>query len=128
LRALLDTHVFLWWMAQDPRLSEVAVEAVSDGNNELLFSAASGWEMAIKAGLGKLRMPGDLGAYLSAQLSENAVGVLPVSLRHATGVARLPGHHRDPFDRLLISQALAEDLPIVTADPLITEYPVETVW
>lgn len=128
MKILLDTHVFLWWVAEDPRLSEAAREVVSAGENELLFSAASGWEMAIKVRLGKLRVPDDLGAYLSMQLSKNAVEVLPVTLRHATGVAHLPGHHRDPFDRLLVAQALAESLTIVTADPLVAKYPVETLW
>lgn len=84
--------------------------------------------MAIKVGLGNLTVTGPLGPYLSKRLSENVIGVLPVSLRHAVAVAELPNHHRDPFDRLLVAQALAEDLVILTADPLVTKYPVETIW
>lgn len=125
---LLDTHAFLWWINDDPRLSEAAREILSDGQREVLFSAASGWEMAIKVGLGKLRVTGSLGSYLSARLLENAIEVLPVSLRHASGVAELPNYHRDPFDRLLVAQAIAEDLAFLTADPLMTRYPVQTIW
>jgi PIN domain nuclease of toxin-antitoxin system len=125
---LLDTHVFLWWINDDPRLSGRAREVISDGGNDLLFSAASGWEIAIKAGLGKLKVSGDLGAYLTGQLSENSVQVLPVYLSHTLRVADLPHHHRDPFDRLLVAQALVEKLPLMSADPEISRYPVETVW
>ena len=125
---MLDTHAFLWWINDDARLSEAAREVLSDGQCELLFSAASGWEMAIKAGLGKLRVTGPLGSYLSERLSENAIGILPVSLRHAAGVAELPNHHRDPFDRLLVAQAIAENLAMLTADPVLTRYPVQTIW
>ena len=125
---LLDTHAFLWWINDDARLSEAARKTFLDDQNELLFSAASGWEMAIKVGLGKLRVTGPLRSYLSTRLSENAIKVLPVSLRHAAGVAELPNYHRDPFDRLLVAQAVTEDLVILTADPLVTRYPVQTVW
>ena len=118
----------MWWIDDDARLSETAREVISDGHRELLFSAASGWEMAIKVGLGKLKVTGPLSSYLSARLLENAIGVLPVSLRHAVGVAELPDHHRDPFDRLLVAQAVPEDLTVLTADPLVTRYPIRTVW
>lgn len=128
MRALLDTHVLLWWINEDARLSETAREVLSDVENDLLFSAASGWEMAIKIGLGKLEVTGNLGAYLSMHLGENSIEVLHVSLRHAVGVAELPNHHRDPFDRLLVAQALAEDLAIVTIDPLVARYSVQTIW
>lgn len=128
MRVLLDTHAFLWWINEDGRLSEGAREIFADGDNELLFSVASGWEMAIKAGLGKLTVSGDLLPYLSTHISENAIEVLPISLSHAVGVNDLPEHHRDPFDRLLVSQAVVEKLPILTADPEIPRYPVETLW
>lgn len=128
MRVLLDTHAFLWWINADARLSEGAREVFTEGDNELLFSVASGWEMAIKAGLGNLTVSGRLGPYISEQLAENAVEVLPISLSHAVGVSDLPDHHRDPFDRLLVSQAVVEGLPILTADPRISRYPVETIW
>lgn len=128
MRVLLDTHAFLWWINDDARLSERAREIFSDGDNDLLFSVASGWEMAIKAGLGRLTVSSNLGPYLLTHLVENAVEVLPISLSHAVGVTELPDHHRDPFDRLLVSQAVVEKLPILSADPEIPRYPVETIW
>lgn len=128
MRVLLDTHAFLWWINEDTRMSERTTEIFSDGDNELLFSAASSWEMAIKIGLGKLRVSGEFGSYLSRCLAENAMEVLPVSFAHTVGVARLPHHHRDPFDRILVAQALIEEIPIVSADDSISRYPVETIW
>lgn len=128
MRALLDTHVFLWWINDDLRLSERAREVILDGTNELLFSAASGWEIAIKAGMGKLSVSGDLVAYLNDHLSRNAVGVLPVYLGHALHVHELPALHRDPFDHLLVSQAIHEGLPVMSADPQISRYPVDILW
>lgn len=128
MRVLLDTHVFMWWINDDARLSEAARELLSDGGNELLFSVASGWEMAIKIGLGKLTVTGNLGSFLSERLTENAMEVLPLSLSHAVGVTELPHHHRDPFDRLLVAQAIFEGIPLLTADPHLSQYPVEVIW
>jgi PIN domain nuclease of toxin-antitoxin system len=125
---LLDTHAFLWWIGDDPRLSERAREVLSDGDNDLVFSAASGWEIAIKARLGRLHVPGDLNTYLFRQLTENYTSVLPVHLSHALRVHALPDHHRDPFDRLLVAQAIVEEIPLLSADPRIARYPVEIVW
>lgn len=128
MRVLLDTHAFLWWIGDDPRLSEQAREVFSDGDNDLVFSAASGWEIAIKARLGRLHVPGDLNTYLFRQLTENYTSVLPVHLSHALRVHALPDHHRDPFDRLLVAQAIVEEIPLLSADPRIARYPVEVVW
>lgn len=128
MNLLLDTHAFLWWISDDRRLSPRAREAIADGGNVLFFSAASGWEIAIKARLGKIQVPDDLGRFLTGQLSRNAIQVLPIHLSHALHVHSLPDHHRDPFDRLLVSQALLEDLPILSADPQLTRYAVEVVW
>lgn len=128
MRVLLDTHAFLWWIGNDPRLSERAREVFSDGDNDLVFSAASGWEIAIKARLGRLQVLGDLNTYLFRQLTENYTSVLPVHLSHALRVHALPDHHRDPFDRLLVAQAIVEEMPLLSADPRIARYPVEVVW
>lgn len=128
MRALLDTHVFLWWINEDPRLSQTAREFLSDAENDLLFSVASGWEMAIKIGSGKLEITGNLDTYISTHLGENNIEVLQINLRHTVGVVELPNHHRDLFDRLLVAQALAEDIAIVTIDPQVARYPVETIW
>ena len=125
---MLDTHAFLWWIGDDPRLSERAREVFSNGDNDLVFSAASGWEIAIKARLGRLRVPGDLNTYLFRQLTENYMSVLPIHLSHALRVHALPEHHRDPFDRLLVAQAIVEEMPLLSADSWIARYPVEVVW
>ena len=125
---MLDTHAFLWWITDSPQLSSRVREIIADGRNELFFSAASGWEIAIKARLGRVEIPGDLERFLTEQLSQNAVWVLPLYLSHAVRTYALPGHHRDPFDRLLVSQALLERLPILSADPQISRYPIEVIW
>ena len=96
--------------------------------SELYLSAASGWEMAIKAGIGKLSLPGDLKLFISEQLSVNAVNSLPIQMAHALYVHALPDYHRDPFDRLIIAQARMEGMPILTSDQQIIRYPVKTIW
>jgi len=128
MKALLDTHVFLWWITDDQRLSSRVREIIADGTNEILFSAASGWEIAIKTRLGRLQLPNDPEIFIPEQLELNAIEVLPVQIGHALHVYQLPSHHRDPFDHLLIAQAQLEKLPILTADPQISRYPVEVIW
>lgn len=128
MKILLDTHAFLWWITDDPRLSLRAREIIADGANVLFLSAASGWEIAIKAKLGRLRLPDEPERFILKQLESNAIEVLPVQMSHALHVYALPDHHRDPFDRLLIAQAQLEKLPILTADPQISRYEVETIW
>jgi PIN domain nuclease of toxin-antitoxin system len=128
VRVLLDTHAFLWWISDDPRLSKKAREIIADGRNELFFSAASGWEISIKAGLGRLKVAGDLQRFIADQLSRNAIKVLPIYLSHTLHTRVLPDHHRDPFDRILVSQAILEEMPLLSADPKIPHYPVEVVW
>ena len=128
MKVLLDTHIFLWWISDDSRLSDRAREVIGDGRNELFFSAASGWEISSKAGLGRLDVPEDLQRFIADQLSRNAIQVLPIYLSHALHTGSLPGHHRDPFDRILVSQAILEKLPLLSADPQISPYPVQVVW
>jgi PIN domain nuclease of toxin-antitoxin system len=128
MRVLLDTHTFLWWIDNDAQLSARAREVIGDGANALLFSAVSGWEIAIKAHLGKLMLPANLEQFITEQLLHNAFMPLPVQLHHTLGVYRLPLFHRDPFDRLLVAQSQLEKLPILTVDPLIVQYGVQTIW
>ncbi len=128
MKVLLDTHAFLWWITDDPRLSPRAREIIADGTNVLFLSASSGWEIAIKAKLGRLRLPDEPERFILKQLESNAIEVLPVQMSNALHVYALPDHHRDPFDRLLIAQAQLEKLPILTADPQISRYEIETVW
>lgn len=128
MRALLDTHAFLWWLADDVRLSSQVREVIADGDNELYLSAASGWEMAIKTRLGKLHLPDNPAAFILKQLRINAIEPLAVQMTHALRVYSLPEHHRDPFDRILVAQAQAERMPIITADPQVVQYDVEILW
>ena len=124
----MDTHTFLWWIDNDPHLSVRVRNIISDGENELFFSAASGWEMAIKIQIGKLRLSKNLYAFVTEELSRNHFKVMPIHLRHSLKVYTLPMRHRDPFDRILIAQSQTENLPLLTTDPLITQYGVETLW
>lgn len=124
---LLDTHAFLWFQAGDRRLSRKVRAAMEAPDAELVLSAAVAWEMAIKTSLGRLRLPETVDGYLAEKVGQG-YRVLPVSWTHAARVEALPWHHRDPFDRLLASQALAEDLTLVTRDPVFKRYGVKTVW
>ncbi|CAN5760263.1 type II toxin-antitoxin system VapC family toxin [soil metagenome] len=118
MRLLLDTHVFLWTLADDPRLSREARRAMEEAM-EVFVSAASIWEIAIKAALGKLDADP---AEFAAAIEPAGFTELPVSARHAAGVRALPLHHADPFDRLLVAQALAEPMRLLTADAVLARY------
>lgn len=128
MRILLDTHTFLWWIADDAQLSATARQIIANTDNTLYLSAASGWEIAIKTRLGKLRLAHDVQGYVAEQIALNAIHVLPIAMSHALHVSTLPDHHRDPFDRMLVAQSQVEQLPILTIDPLIAQYPVATIW
>lgn len=128
MRALLDTHTFLWWITDNPQLSSRVREIIRDGNNELFLSAASGWEIVIKAQLGRLNLPDNLEHFISEQLTINSIYSLPVQMSHALHIFVLPNHHQDPFDRILVAQAQLENLAILTADQQIARYPVEVIW
>jgi PIN domain nuclease of toxin-antitoxin system len=123
-RVLVDTHVLLWWLIDDPALSPAARDAIADPVNEPLVSAASVWEIAIKRSLGKLTAPDDL----LDRIADEGFAWLPISANHAWQVGELPLHHRDPFDRILVAQALIERLPIVTTDSHFGPYGVQVRW
>ncbi len=124
MRILLDTHAFLWANQAPDRLGPWH-DAVADPSNELLLSAASSWELAIKTSTGRLQLPAAVEVYVPARMAAIGITGLPVEHRHALAVARLPTHHRDPFDRLLIAQAALLGVPILTADPAFDAYDVE---
>ncbi len=128
MKILLDTHAFLWWIADHPKLSPRAREIIGDIGNELFLSAASGWEITIKVQIGRLKLPDEPKHFIPSQMKTNAIQSLPVLMEHALHVSTLPGHHRDPFDRLLIAQAQLEGLPIISADPQIVRYQIEVIW
>ena len=128
MRLLLDTHAFLWWIFDDPRLSPSARTLIADPPAEILFSVVSAWEIAIKSRTGRLDLPPDVPAFVHDQIRRNRFSVLPVELRHALRVHGLPDHHRDPFDRLLVAQAEVEAVPLLSRDPLLAAYGIELRW
>jgi PIN domain nuclease of toxin-antitoxin system len=128
VRALLDTHAFLWWIDGGDRLSARARRAIADPANTCVLSLASVWEMAIKVSLRKLEVPDPIERFVADQLAANGFQALGIDLRHVSQVAALPFHHRDPFDRLLVAQALAERLAIVSTDPIFSRYGVKRIW
>jgi PIN domain nuclease of toxin-antitoxin system len=128
MKVLFDTHTFIWWITDSSRLSSTVRDIVSDGSNQLFFSAASGWEIAIKAQLGKLQLPNTPQQFIMEQLLVNSIESLPIQLSHALGIYNLPNHHKDPFDRMLVAQSQIENLPILSLDPLIAQYKVNIVW
>lgn len=127
-RFLIDTHCWLWAMGASGRLNDAATELIRNEENTIVFSAVIAWEVAIKAGLGKLDLPEPAGQYVASALADDMVKPLPIYIHHALRVAELPLHHRDPFDRLLIAQAQAEGLPLITADARIAAYDIEIIW
>lgn len=120
MRILADTHVLLWWLADDPRLPGRHREALADGGTEVRFSAVSIAEMTIKASLGKLEAPHDV----AEVLERGGFLELPFTARHATLLGALPWHHRDPFDRMLVAQAVAEGLTVASVDAQVAQYDV----
>jgi PIN domain nuclease of toxin-antitoxin system len=127
VRLLLDTQTWLWLVGSPARLSRRARKLVEDRDTELLFSAASSWEIAIKHAIGKLELPGDPGEVVPDWMQRSAVTPLAVQHSHTLRVASLPFHHADPFDRLLIAQAQLEDVPILTSDTAMRAYDVELI-
>jgi PIN domain nuclease of toxin-antitoxin system len=123
MNLLLDTQVLIWSLAADRRLKSTARRAIEDGSNRVWVSAASAWEIEIKTALGKLQVPGDLLTQMTAVKFDE----LAIRIEHALYLRHLPALHRDPFDRIIIAQALCEGLTLVTTDPIMRGYPVRTI-
>ncbi|AOS62612.1 type II toxin-antitoxin system VapC family toxin [Actinoalloteichus hymeniacidonis] len=123
MRVLLDTNVLLWWLFDDPRLTRETTELIADVDNTVYVSAVSAFEIATKSSIGKLSVPDDLAELITA----NAFSELPITVAHGLEVARLPLHHRDPFDRLLIAQARCESLTLLTGDTMLESYEVKVL-
>jgi PIN domain nuclease of toxin-antitoxin system len=128
MKALLDTHTFLWWNIDDERLSLKARQVIEDAQNEIYLSAASAWEIAIKAARGRLELPETPEHYVSKRMAYHHFLPLPIQLSHALYVYNLPNLHPDPFDRLLIAQSLLEGIPLLTSDVEISRYEVDIIW
>jgi PIN domain nuclease of toxin-antitoxin system len=128
MRVLVDTHTFLWALLKDHRLSARARQVLTSGEHELYFSLVSLWEIAVKMKIGKLNTVGSSVSYIRDEMVEYGMELLPIRYEHILQLERLPLHHSEPFDRLLIAQGIAESLPILTHDSEFPAYPVKLIW
>jgi PIN domain nuclease of toxin-antitoxin system len=128
MKLLLDTHTLLWFIGNDSQLSAAARGNIEDPAHEVFVSVASLWEIALKLSLEKLKLPLPFGAVFPRQLQVNGFELLPISCLQLNQLAALPFHHRDPFDRLLIAQSLADGMTIVTRDTAFSRYPAKIMW
>jgi PIN domain nuclease of toxin-antitoxin system len=128
VRLLLDTHALLWFYLGDPQLSAAARLAIEDPAKTKLISPASYWELAIKISLGKYVLTESYDDFIQHAIVDNGFLILPVTPRHTSALIALPYHHKDPFDRLLVAQAIVESLPLVSGDPLLDKYPITRLW
>ena len=128
MRVLVDTHTFLWALLKNHRLSATAKQILTSKEHELYFSLVSLWEIAVKMKIGKLNTVGSSVTYIRDEMAEYGMELLPIRYEHILQLERLPLHHSEPFDRLLIAQAVAESLPILTHDEKFPLYPVKLIW
>ncbi|MGQ0657928.1 MAG: type II toxin-antitoxin system VapC family toxin [Chromatiales bacterium] len=128
MRVLLDTHAFLWLVTDDSRLSRKSRSVFLDDRNDILISAVTGFEIAVKYSLGKLELSQRPDLFIAERIAANALTVLPLAMGHGIAVGSLPFHHRDPFDRLLIAQALIEQIPVLSNDKVFNSYGVKRIW
>jgi len=128
MKLLFDTHAFIWWDGTPANLSSQVLALCQDPTNTLLLSVASVWEMQIKLHLGKLKLSLPLVEIVEGQRRTNSIEILPVMLDHVLALDTLPDHHRDPFDRLLIAQAVVEDAVLISNDSILQKYPAKLVW
>ena len=125
---LLDTHTLIWWVDDSEKLTLLAREVLSHTENICYFSLVSSWELAIKSSINKLKLTLPVRDYVTQHLASNDFKQLNITLNHVTKVEKLPWHHRDPFDRLLLAQAIEEDLIIISADKIFDRYDIERLW
>ena len=128
MRLLLDTHTFLWFVLNDPQLSAAAAALIADPANRIEISPASYWEIAIKIRIGKYALPDPLDVFMQRELAVNDFHVLSIEPRHTMPLTTLSFHHRDPFDRLLVAQAMTEEISLVSADSILYAYPIKRLW
>ena len=128
MRLLLDTHTFIWYATDNSRLSTIARSLINNGENDIFLSTASIWEMAIKHSIGRLSFSLPFMEFIKQQLSVSNIGILEINLDQIEIVASLPLHHRDPFDRLIIAQAITEQIPILSVDSVFDNYAIARLW
>jgi PIN domain nuclease of toxin-antitoxin system len=126
MRCLMDTHIFIWWILDHPKLPRSSRQIIADSTTELFFSSASAWEIIIKSTIGKLSLPENPTGWIRKHLDLNRINALPITLEHALMLHELPNLHKDPFDRIMVAQARCEDLTIITDDEWIPKYAVKT--
>jgi PIN domain nuclease of toxin-antitoxin system len=128
VRLLLDTHAFLWFLLDDPQLNATAQAVIVDPLNTVEVSPASFWEIAIKIGLQKYTLPEPYQAFMEREIADNDFRILPIEPKHTALLTTMPHHHKDPFDRLLVAQAIVEGIPLVSADVQLDAYGVTRIW
>ena len=128
MELLLDTHVLIWWSLDSAKLSRKVYELLTDPENTHIISIASVWEIQVKVQLGKLDLDGKLPELITHQKQVNNLQILPIDLTHVYALENLPNQHRDPFDRIMIAQAIVEKMPFLSADKVFDLYPIERVW
>lgn len=128
MRLLLDTNAFLWFVLDSPNLGKRAREAISDAANDVEVSPATLWEIAIKIRLGKYALPEPFESFVERELSVNHFVLLPIEPKHLAVLTTLPFHHRDPFDRLLVAQAMVEEIPLISSDRALEAYAIQRIW
>jgi PIN domain nuclease of toxin-antitoxin system len=128
VRVLLDTHALLWWLSDDPALTRSARKVIAETKNVIFVSAASAWEIAIKVRLGKLPTAGNLAADFSGYLAREGMEILSISGEHAIRAGLLPDTHKDPFDRMLVAQSQAENMPLISNEALFDSYGIRRIW
>jgi len=128
MKLMLDTHAFIWWDSEPAKLSPQALALCQDPANQLLLSVASVWEMQIKLQLGKLTIRIPLADVITHQQQTNNVDIVPITLTHVLTLDGLPSYHKDPFDRLIIAQAMVEGIAVISNDPMFAHYPIKLIW
>ena len=128
MRLLLDTHTFLWFILDDLKLNTTARDLIVDPTNDIEVSPATSWEIAIKISLGKYELPTPYDVFMEREITTNDFRILPIEPKHTAALITMPFHHRDPFDRLMIAQAIVEDIPLLSVDVAFDAYPVTWLW
>jgi PIN domain nuclease of toxin-antitoxin system len=128
MKVLLDTHTLLWFVENSLKLSVATSELIADASTERVVSIVSLWEIAIKHSLGRLALPLPLKKFIATHVPANKVNLLPITVPHLLTFAQMPWHHRDPFDRILVAQALTENIPIISVDGALDAYGVQRLW
>ncbi len=128
MKLLLDTHAFVWWESAPEKLPPSVISLCKDRSNALLLSMVAAWEIQIKSQLGRLKFATPLADVIENQIRSNGFQLLPIELAHVLALENLSWHHKDPFDRLLIAQAMVEGVPVISSDPMFAKYPIQVLW